>query len=65
MYKGTSQNLDVFEEAVHSLDYDRSFYVPEGQTDNLYEDAKNGLIEIVPLRATENPWEQWICTEGS
>jgi len=65
MHTKTSHNLGVFDEHVHELtDYDRSFYVLEGPTDNLYEDTIKGLIEIVPLRARENPWEQWICTEG-
>ena len=60
----TSGELGVFEEHAHQIDYDRAFYTLTGPTDNLYEDTKNGLIEIVPLRARENPWEQWICTEG-
>ena len=60
----TSQELGVFEEYAHQIDYENAYYTIAGPTDNLFEDGQNGLLEIVVLRALDKPWEAYICTEG-
>ena len=64
METSISQDLGIFiDRRGEGVPLDHAFYRLTGPTDNLWEDGKNGLIEIAPHRATDYNFMQWICRE--
>ena len=60
-----NQDVGYFVNRLYDINPDHAWYKLESPTGNIVQDAEDLLpITIVPHRALEEPWEQYICEEG-